>query len=260
MKTLTDEEIQAKIQQLIESPIIYEWEHTGFSGSKSNTVKWMISLSFTLLTSVIFVPMTIDFGDSFSINWLALSTFGVMILLGTLMFRYVFTADTHYIYKLTQYGIYYTEDVLIPSIVYTIFRRAGWVGVAVCIVGVFVIGPMAFVGVGAVALLSFPLTKIKPVIKHSSILFPDEAWVLFYKKDKEFDIFSLDMKMDHNNGIFNGTFYYQNLEEIKHILENTIKVVYFDEAESMDTIEETPEYLERSNKRILKMESEDRKI
>jgi len=39
MKTLSDEEIQAKMQQLIESPIIYEWEHTGFSGSKSNKVK-----------------------------------------------------------------------------------------------------------------------------------------------------------------------------------------------------------------------------
>jgi len=127
----------------------------------------------------------ITLGDFLSPNWTFLSIVGVISFLGTLMFRYVFSADTHYIYKLTKYGIYYSEDVLIPSIVYTIFRRAGWVGVAVCIVGVFVIGPMAFVGVGAVALLSFPLTKIKPVIKHSSILFPDEAWVLIYRKIKK---------------------------------------------------------------------------
>ena len=64
--------------------------------------------------------------------------------------------------------------------------------------------------------------------------------------------------MDNNKAIYLGTVYYQNLEEIKHILQNTIKVVYFNEAETRDTIVDTPGFQERRKTRVLKTELEDR--
>jgi len=66
------------------------------------------------------------------------------------------------------------------------------------------------------------------------------------------------MKMGFNKGIFEGSIYYQDLEEIEHILKSTIKIVNFSEAESLDTIHESPGYDEINERKGLKTESEGR--
>ncbi|WP_237733846.1 hypothetical protein [Vibrio fluvialis] len=73
-------------------------------------------------------------------------------------------ADRHFRYNLTSVGVFYTEQVAVPDSAYTFVRGFAWVGIAVCIVALFLIGPLAFVGVGGCALLSFGLTKFSPEI------------------------------------------------------------------------------------------------
>lgn len=99
----------------------------------------------------------------------------------------IFYADHRYCYSLTQAGIYYTDQEVIPDAAYTFVRGFAWVGIAVCLLALAVVGPLAFVGAGGFALLAFGLTNFHPTVHKKEVYFADQLIVLIpSKKDGGF--------------------------------------------------------------------------
>ena len=90
-------------------------------------------------------------------------------------YRYLVSADKRHYYAINQYGMYSTSEQIIPEIAYTIVRRSAWVGCAICVFAAIFIGPMAFVGAGGAALMSFTMTNFRSVPHKSQCLFDGYA-------------------------------------------------------------------------------------
>ena len=152
----SNEDIQALEQQVYQEPVLFEWEYIG------SDIKGWPRLLLTVGIPGIIVSMFFLFGNADTIGeYVALS---VMMLMSFFMGRFLFYPDSHYHYKLTKLGIYYTKEQIIPEIAYTLIRGFAWRGIAVCLIALFVIGPLAFVGAGAFALMAFGMTNFKSKI------------------------------------------------------------------------------------------------
>ena len=99
-----------------------------------------------------------------------------------------------YRYDLTKEGIRYTEEENVPDAVFTFVRTSAWIGAGVCVLVVFVVGPIAFVGAGAAALGAFSFTGFKKTIKDSYVLFYECLQVRYHPQ-------SLEMLMTSGNHI-----------------------------------------------------------
>ncbi|MEF1257232.1 hypothetical protein QTN95_20695, partial [Vibrio sp. M260112] len=93
------------------------------------------------------------------------------------MTRYLYLPDKHRCYHLTAQGIRYTEQDMIPEVAYKIVRGFAWVGIAVCVIAVLLLGPLALVGAGAFALMSFGMTNFQPTVDKSYVLIDDRSVV-----------------------------------------------------------------------------------
>ncbi|WP_081249960.1 hypothetical protein [Aliivibrio fischeri] len=84
----------------------------------------------------------------------------------TLFLIFFASADIKRIYKFTKNGILTEQADVVPEYAYQCIRMIGRVGVVVCLVAVVFVGPMAFIGAGASALLSFKLVnfRLKPML------------------------------------------------------------------------------------------------
>lgn len=60
-------------------------------------------------------------------------------------------------HHITAKGIYYTEQDDIPDIAFTIMRGVGWFGCIACVLAAGLLGPAAFIGAGASALLAWKI-------------------------------------------------------------------------------------------------------
>ncbi|CED71509.1 membrane protein [Aliivibrio wodanis] len=138
-------------------------------------------------------------------------------LIMTFVIRYLFFADEHICFYLTEKGIHFTTEQIIPEMAYKVMRGFAWFGVAVSFLAVTIIGPMAFVGVGACALLSFKMTGFESKISKSYILFSDEYTLFDIRKEDTFAIISHPYDLYTS---YEWLFYFPNdREEIKkHLL------------------------------------------
>ncbi|MFQ2647801.1 hypothetical protein ACK3ZP_12040 [Aeromonas caviae] len=75
--------------------------------------------------------------------------------------RYLWLADKNYHYRLTTEGLITTYHDAIPEAAYTIVRGLAWLGVVVCVMAVVVLGPLALVGAGGMALFAVFFTDFK---------------------------------------------------------------------------------------------------
>ncbi|MCE7553873.1 hypothetical protein [Aliivibrio fischeri] len=84
----------------------------------------------------------------------------------TLFLIFFASADIKRIYKFTKNGIVTEQADVVPEYAYRCIRMIGRVGVVVCLIAVVFVGPMAFIGAGASALLSFKLVnfRLKPML------------------------------------------------------------------------------------------------
>ncbi|MDP5291720.1 hypothetical protein Q9290_05385 [Oceanimonas sp. CHS3-5] len=98
-------------------------------------------------------------------------------------------SDKRYHYQLTPIGIRYTIQDAIPETAYQVVRAFAWVGGAVCILAVGVLGPLALVGAGGMAFLAFGMTNFSSQIRNKYIYFVDTYKVNILRKR---DVFSLD--------------------------------------------------------------------
>ncbi|OOF02554.1 hypothetical protein BZG79_14610 [Salinivibrio sp. MA427] len=111
--------------------------------------------------------------------WVLFFFMAMMVLVS----RYLLSPDKHYCYHLTSLGIYYTEKDMIPDVAYQVVRGFAWVGIVVCIIAAFMLGPLAFVGAGGFALMSFGMTNFRPSIDNHYILISERTVVFDLEND-----------------------------------------------------------------------------
>ncbi|PMM06376.1 hypothetical protein BCT63_06540 [Vibrio kanaloae] len=165
--------IETLKEKLYQDKVAYCWEHIGPDGNYSPIIRWLLALFIGLFLPIflVMVSSTAMWSAGFWFCF-ALATMGVLIT------RYLFIPDKHRCYHLTALGIHYTEQDMIPEVAYKIARGFAWFGIGVCIIAVFVLGPLAFVGAGAFALMSFGMTNFQSTVDKSYVLV-DERSVAF---------------------------------------------------------------------------------
>ncbi|AWK83390.1 hypothetical protein [Photobacterium damselae] len=172
MEKLDLDEAQ-QIERLYTTSPVYEWELI------VNTISFRTKMMYIMLLGSFGVAI-VFFLLGFS--WLSL----VPIVVGSFLtpwFRYLVNSDKRYYYAINQYGMYSTEEQIIPEIAYTIVRYSAWVGCGICLFAAILIGPIAFVGAGGAALLSFQMTNFHSVPYKSQCLFDNAAILKNYREN-----------------------------------------------------------------------------
>ncbi|OOE65136.1 hypothetical protein BZG20_13595 [Salinivibrio sp. IB868] len=168
------ENIDSIKKRLYEAEVVHYWEHKGWGGKYEYLWRWGVAI---FVNYSIFILLWLAL-DGFTVGrpffWVVLSFMTMMMLIT----RYLFTPDKHRCYHLTPLGIHYTENDMIPDVAYQVVRGFAWVGIVVCIIAVFVLGPLAFVGAGGFALMSFGMTNFKPTTEKHEVFFSDRP-ILF---------------------------------------------------------------------------------
>ncbi|MGR6838981.1 hypothetical protein ACU5DF_07625 [Aliivibrio wodanis] len=167
------EKIDKLKEQLYQAKIIYSWEDIG-GGLKDKLVVWGVATVIGWL-----LPLFLICVESIPLWSNEFWFFTGCAIAGMLVVRYLFFPDKHFCYHLTPMGIHYTEQDMIPEVAYKIARGFAWVGIVVCIIVAFMFGPLAFVGAGAFALMSFGMTNFQSAVDKSHI-FIDERSVVFH--------------------------------------------------------------------------------
>ncbi|TMX45370.1 hypothetical protein DA099_18555 [Photobacterium damselae] len=160
MEKLDLDEAQ-QIERLYATPPVYEWELI-VNPDSSRTKRSFGLFLITALASALF------YFSGFS--WFSL----VPVVVGSFMSpwcRYLFDADKRYYFAINQYGMYSRNEQIIPEIAYTIVRYSAWVGCGICLFAAILVGPIAFVGAGGAALLSFQMTNFRSVPHKNQCLF-----------------------------------------------------------------------------------------
>ncbi|PSB87804.1 hypothetical protein C5F63_09245 [Photobacterium damselae subsp. damselae] len=162
-----------QIERLYATPPVYEWELI------VNTISFRTKMMYIMLLGSLGVGIMFFL---LGFSWLSL----VPIVVGSFLtpwFRYLVNSDKRYYYAINQYGMYSTEEQIIPEIAYTIVRRSAWVGCGICLFAAILIGPIAFVGAGGAALLSFQMTNFRSVPYKSQCLFDNAAILKNYREN-----------------------------------------------------------------------------
>ncbi|MDQ1884604.1 hypothetical protein RA180_11450 [Aeromonas salmonicida] len=85
--------------------------------------------------------------------------------------RYLVMADKNYHYRLTTEGLIVTYQEAIPEMAYTIVRGLAWLAMAICVMAVSVLGPLAMVGAGGMALFAVFFTDFKSEVSEHETMF-----------------------------------------------------------------------------------------
>ncbi|NVJ57277.1 MAG: hypothetical protein HWE19_13075 [Vibrionaceae bacterium] len=186
------ESIESLKAQLYGAETKYSWEHKGWGGKYDHLGIWGLSIvaGYSMLGFLWLVSddLTVDTPVFWGI--FAISTIFVLIS------RFLFFPDKHRYYHLTSMGIHYTKQDMIPEVAYKIVRGFAWIGIAVCIIAVFVLGPLAFVGAGAFALMAFGMTNFQSTVDKSYV-FIDKRSVAFNLVNNSVVSFAIPEKGAH---------------------------------------------------------------
>ena len=215
-----DKENELKLEkELYNSPVLYEWEYSGFHGNKTQLTQWLLGIFIPFFPISILLLLIND------INAVVPFIFIASIMM--FVVRYLWFSDCNHKFYLTGVGIHFTTEQIIPEMAYKVMRGFAWFGVAVSFLAVTIIGPMAFVGAGACVLLSFKMTGFESKISKSYILFSDEYTLFDIRKEDTFAIISHPYDLYNS---YEALFYSPNdREEIKkHLLSVFRKSRYFE--------------------------------
>ncbi len=173
---MTNTEMIESLKALLyDAEIKYSWEQKGsvVISRYGHLISWGISifLSYSIFSFFWFVL------DGFTVDTPEFWAMFVFMTMMMLVSRYLYFPDKHRCYHLTSLGIHYTEQDMIPEVAYKIVRGFAWVGIAVCIIAVFVLGPLAFVGAGAFALMAFGMTNFQPTVDDCYVLIDERSFV-----------------------------------------------------------------------------------
>ena len=143
--------IAANQKKIREAPTLHEWD------IRVKTAHAWIIMSIPIGALILIGLLLISGGNMASLGW------GLIMMGGglTLYFRYLVMADKDCHYRLTTEGLIAIHKDAIPEIAYKIVRGLAWLGVVVCVMAVAVLGPLALVGAGGMALFAVFFTDFK---------------------------------------------------------------------------------------------------
>lgn len=171
---------EQQLEHLYATTPVYEWEliiNPDHSRTKTTYGIFLVLVLIGWITLFFLRDSTgLIVAGIFTLNAIILSPW----------YRYLLNADKRHYYAINQYGMYSTSEQIIPEIAYTIVRRSAWVGCAICVFAAIFIGPMAFVGAGGAALMSFTMTNFRSVPHKSQCLFDGYVNFEYYKSCKSF--------------------------------------------------------------------------
>ncbi|MGR6838988.1 hypothetical protein ACU5DF_07660 [Aliivibrio wodanis] len=202
------EKIDQLKEQLYQAKIIYSWEDIG-GGLKDKLVVWGVATVIGWL-----LPLFLICVESIPLWSNEFWFFTGCAIAGMLVVRYLFFPDKHFCYHLTPMGIHYTEQYMIPEVAYKIARGFAWVGIVVCIIVAFMFGPLAFVGAGAFALMSFGMTNFQSTTQEHEVFFSERPILFNPVNDTMF-------RVDSNTApdyCCRRDFYVPSLEQKKQII------------------------------------------
>ncbi|EPG0368615.1 hypothetical protein ACPV5G_14450 [Photobacterium damselae] len=179
MEKLDLDEAQ-QIERLYATPPVYEWELI------INPIPFRTKMAYIMFSICILIG-----GGIFIFSP---SLTGFMAALGPILggcfltpwFRYLVNSDKRYYYAINQYGMYSRNEQIIPEIAYTIVRYSAWVGCGICLFAAILVGPIAFVGAGGAALLSFQMTNFRSVPYKTQRLFDGHIKLEYFESCKAF--------------------------------------------------------------------------
>ncbi|EPN8877692.1 hypothetical protein B7978_01875 [Vibrio cholerae] len=173
------DELEQLKANLHSSEVLYQWESVAFSEQRGYVARWIGAIISGFSPVLLFI-----FFANIQFNSKEFWGFITLGIAGMAAVRYLFLPDHRYCYSLTQAGIYYTDQEVIPDAAFTFVRGFAWVGIAVCLLALAVVGPLAFVGAGGFALLAFGLTNFRPTVDHENVYFADQLIVFDPIKEK----------------------------------------------------------------------------
>ena len=146
---------------------------------------------------VFLVFMSIAIAMGVSGKEIAMQSFVIFSCFAIVMGAYVWfliCANKIYHYHITAKGIYYTEQDDIPDIAFTIMRGVGWFGCIACVLAAGLLGPAAFIGAGASALLAWKIKDMKPELKEEVCLYShgDKAELTLFEKGRAIKLHGRD--------------------------------------------------------------------
>ncbi|KDM93257.1 hypothetical protein EA58_01195, partial [Photobacterium galatheae] len=135
-------------QQVLDAEVIYEWECVLRSQDK-HLMPWFMAGFFTLLYGLFYYlsPYVIFF-----YMW------ACSVAIFSPVSYFLFDVDYDYKGQITPKGIIVQKTERVPEIFYKATRGMAYFGIGVCLIAGLMMGPLAFVGAGAFALLSFKMT------------------------------------------------------------------------------------------------------
>ena len=149
----------------------------------------------------------------------------VFIIVGVIMLpylRYLVMADKNYHYRLTTEGVVVTYQDAIPEAAYTIVRGLAWLAIAICVMAVSVLGPLALVGAGGMALFAIFFTDFKSeVTEHETMFKKDWDYTLIIsnrKKALKFE--STPFKISHSDNLYCKS---EDFEKIVELIKGQIR-------------------------------------
>ena len=144
----TEEYKQQQHQQVLEAEVVHEWECV---------LRTKVKLFGTLIVGgagIIFVGVM----NYLHPNDLLLLLCGGGVLMFFPVCYFLFYPDYDYKGQITPKGIIIQKTERVPEIFYKATRGMAYIGIVVCVIAALMVGPLAFVGAGAFALLSFKMT------------------------------------------------------------------------------------------------------
>ncbi|NNN48943.1 hypothetical protein [Vibrio sp. 2-2(8)] len=167
------DELEQLKANLHSSEVIYQWESVAYGERRAEIFRVLGAISAGIVPLWPFIFFAdIQFNSKEFWGFIGFS------LAGMAAARYLFMPDHRYCYSLTQAGVHYTDQEVIPDAAYTFVRGFAWVGIAVCLLALAVVGPLAFVGAGGFALLAFGLTNFHPTVHQKDVYFAEQL-ILF---------------------------------------------------------------------------------
>lgn len=180
--------IAEQYQALQQEPVLYKWR----INHRQHTAWW--SALGAGIGGMLFGLYLAFRGEGMPIFNLASNTMYGLGLVWIFYSRYLINANKIYHYHITAKGIYYTVQDDISEIAFTIMRGVGWVGCIACVLAAGLLGPAAFIGAGASALLAWKIKDMRPKIIEDVALFSTGHGVMKIFKEKEcITLFSRDV-------------------------------------------------------------------
>ncbi|CAH1525793.1 conserved hypothetical protein [Vibrio owensii] len=165
---LTAEYQQIQLQEVHDAKVVYQFEVVKVPPTNyGDIITW-------ILGALMF------FWIGYQISWLGVAVASLFVFALGSYFYYAGNPDVKQTVTLTEKGMIVSDLQLVPDACFAALRYSGYVGVAISVVGVVLVGPMMFIGAGAGLLMSFKMAGVENRPKQRVLPFNSKLNYEFY--------------------------------------------------------------------------------